>query len=132
MTQTFDKPTRRATQLLDMLLRRIERGEAPSFNSKQRRFLVRRFGDLRIALDDFGDVRQALQDRREVAVVWCVEDVQCVRPNLTDDQAWEVLQECERRHDCEYGFTWTFIEGIADGLYPAPKTRETRNQGDRP
>ena len=132
MTQTFDKPTRRATQLLDTLLRRIERGEAPKFNPWQRRFLERRLGELRIALDDLGDVCQTLHDRRQVAVIWCIEDVQGVRPDLTDDQAWEVLQECEHCHDCEFGFTWTHIETVADELYPSPPKRKSGKIGGRP
>jgi len=131
MTQTIDKPSRRATQLLDVLLRRIERGESPAFNPKQRRFLARRLADLRSAMDDFGDVRQTLQNRREVGIIWCIEDVQCVRPKLTDDQAWEVLQECERHHDCEFGFTWTFIECFADKLYPTLTKGKARDNGGR-
>ena len=72
------------------------------------------------------DVHALLSRRRQVAIIWGVEDVQGVRPHLNDDQAWEVLQECERRHDSEYGFTWTFIECIADEMFPR------RASGGRP
>jgi hypothetical protein len=58
-----------------------------------------------------------LAQRRQVAVVWSTENVQGVRPDLDDDQAWEVLQECRRLHDCELGFNWLLIETVADNLF---------------
>jgi hypothetical protein len=64
------------------------------------------------------DIHEFLARRRQVAVIWCVEDVQGVRPHLTDDQAWEVLQQCRRVHDCEVGFNWLLIETVADDLFP--------------
>ena len=67
------------------------------------------------------DIHALLEERRQVAVIWCVEDVQYVRPDLGDDQAWQVLQRCKRLHDCELGFTWLLIETVADDLFPAPE-----------
>jgi len=64
------------------------------------------------------DIHAELARRRQVAIIWSASDVQSVRPDLTDDQAWEVLQECERCHDCEFGFSWTHIESVADELFP--------------
>ena len=61
--------------------------------------------------------------QRQVAVIWCVADVQSVRPDLTEDQCWDVLQKCLDQHDSEWGFTWTFIKDIAADLFGlAPKT----------
>jgi hypothetical protein len=70
------------------------------------------------------DVHALLEQRREVTVIWCTEDVQAVRPDLTDDQAWEVLQRCSRAHDCNYGFTWDLIRFVADDLFVAPDTND--------
>jgi hypothetical protein len=69
---------------------------------------------------DFSDINiaQVLASRRQVAVTWSIEDVQGVRPDLSDDQAWDVLQEAIDKHDAEYGFTWGFIEFMADELFP--------------
>lgn len=64
------------------------------------------------------DLDHLLAKRRQVAIVWCIEDVQQNRPDLTDDQAWEVLQECRSRHDCDIGFNWEYIDIVADELYP--------------
>lgn len=66
------------------------------------------------------DIHALLANRRQVAIFWSIEDVQSVRPGLTGDQAWQVLQECERCHDCEFGFTWTLIKCVADELFPQP------------
>jgi len=66
------------------------------------------------------DVHDLLANRRHVAVIWSIEDVQNVRPDLDDDQAWEVLQACRDRHDCEWGFTWTFIEDVANEMFRKP------------
>ena len=67
------------------------------------------------------NVDQLLARRRQVAIVWSIEDVKGVRPDLDDIQAWEVLEECRDKHDCEWGFTWTFIADVADELFPRSK-----------
>ena len=64
------------------------------------------------------DIHEVLEQRRQVAVIWYTEDVQSVRPNLNESQSWEVLQECQRVHDCNVGFTWLLIEMVADDLFP--------------
>lgn len=66
------------------------------------------------------EVAQILAARRQVAVVWNIEDVQSLRPDLTDDQAWEVLQQAYDVHDCEWGFTWMHLKTVADDLFPQP------------
>jgi hypothetical protein len=40
------------------------------------------------------DIDKVLKSRRQVAVIWSTEDTREMRPDLNDDQAWEVLQEC--------------------------------------
>ena len=73
------------------------------------------------------DIHELLRARRQVAVIWSIEDVQAVRSHLSDDQSWEVLQRCVRVHDCEVGFTWMLIEAVADDMYPeAPPTNGGR------
>jgi len=77
-------------------------------------------------LDDGGmeiNVHELLAGRKQIAAIWSVEDVQQIRPDLTDDQAWEVLYEVGRKHDAEYGINWTTLECMADILFgPAPET----------
>ena len=71
-------------------------------------------------------VRQLLAKHRQIAAIWCIEDVKGIRPHLTDDQAWEVLQQVGDIHDAEYGITWTTLETVADDLFPMPTS--TRRQ----
>jgi hypothetical protein len=71
------------------------------------------------------DLDAALAEQCMVAIVWCVEDVQEVRPDLKKGQAWKVLQECSRVHDCELGFNWMLIQTVADDMFPRSR------KGDR-
>jgi hypothetical protein len=64
------------------------------------------------------DMHALLATRRQIALIWSVEDVQWVRPDLTDDQAWEVLQYAGRRHDAEIGMNWDVLHCFADLLHP--------------
>ena len=55
---------------------------------------------------------------------WSTDDVQGERPDLTDDQAREVLRLLDRQHDAEIGINWQFIRDIADMLYEEPEEDE--------
>src|SRR4051812_21567779 len=67
------------------------------------------------------DLHELLAENRRIAHVWGTEDVQSVRPDLTDDQAWQVLQTVEKHLDSTCGITWETIENTADELYdPKP------------
>jgi hypothetical protein len=69
------------------------------------------------------DLHELLAGRRKIAAIWCIEDVQAVRPDLTDDQAWEVLQDAQRKHDAMMGISWDTLEILADELFgPASET----------
>jgi hypothetical protein len=80
--------------------------------------------DERFDADSF--VHQLLARDGKIAAIWCVEDVQQLRPDLTAEQAWDVLYEVGRKHDAEYGISWTTLEIIADDLFPAPKTAKPK------
>jgi len=71
------------------------------------------------------DIDKLLEQRRLVAVMWNTEDVLNVRPDLNDDQAWEVLKECRDKHDCELGFNWNLIECVAGMLFPEPCDKQS-------
>jgi hypothetical protein len=55
---------------------------------------------------------------------WSIEDVQGERPDLTDEQAREVLAAMDRQHDAEIGINWQFIQDIADMLFDEPEDDE--------
>ena len=69
------------------------------------------------------DIHALLAARKQIAAIWSIEDVQEVRPELTDDQAWAVLQEVERGKDATLGITWETLEWAAQDLFgDAPET----------
>jgi hypothetical protein len=63
----------------------------------------------------------------KAAPIWCIDDVQGIRPDLTDEQASEVIEEVSRKHDAEYGISWTTLDCMADMLFPKTTgEKETR------
>ncbi len=69
------------------------------------------------------DIHERLAENRQIAHIWGTDDVQDVRPDLDEDQAWQVLRDVEKRLDSQYGISWGTIEIIADELFgPAPET----------
>jgi hypothetical protein len=65
-------------------------------------------------------IHEFLEANQQIALIWSVEDVQSIRPDLDREQSWEVLQACKRYHDCEHGLTWDTLSWMADHLF-SPK-----------
>lgn len=66
------------------------------------------------------DLHDLLHEHRLIAHIWSVDDVQSVRPDLNDDQAWEVLLGVEKCLDCSFGITWEIIEAAAIARFGDP------------
>ena len=71
-------------------------------------------------------IQENLSLVKEVAIFWHIEDVQSIRPDLSDEQASLVLQRLKNNHDANVGINWETIEIIADILFPEI---EIANQG---
>lgn len=56
--------------------------------------------------------------RHAMAIVWQVDDVLSVRPDLTEEQAAEVLGRVEDIHDASIGVSWYTLECCAEDLFP--------------
>lgn len=69
-----------------------------------------------------------LTSRGEIAIRWSVVDVLSVRPELSYEQAFVVLLECQDRHDPEVGFTWELIRLVAEDLYPVPASNQAKDE----
>lgn len=67
---------------------------------------------------------QMLASPDNIAIFWNIEDVQYERPHLTDEEAREVLDTAQRRHDADIGINWTVLETIADMLFDRPEEDE--------
>jgi len=76
-------------------------------------------------------VHALLAKYRKIAAIWCIEDVQHLRPELTDGQAWEVLQQVRAIHDAECGISWTTLETVAEDLFGSLPESEEVATGDR-
>lgn len=53
-----------------------------------------------------------------IAITWNIEDVQAVRPDLTDEQCEVVLKHIEDTHDATIGINWDVIRYAAAYLFP--------------
>ena len=60
-------------------------------------------------------------DPDEITIKWHVDDVLSVRPDLTKDQAREVLYELDHSHDASLGINWEVIEIVAENMFEPPK-----------
>ncbi|MBO3462859.1 hypothetical protein G4P69_30130 [Aetokthonos hydrillicola CCALA 1050] len=56
---------------------------------------------------------------RAIANPWCIEDVKLVREELTDVQAYEVLQEVIFNYDAVIGINWDVIASETEELFPS-------------
>ena len=64
-----------------------------------------------------------LREHRIVATLWSDWDVLDLRPDLTEDQAWEVLQEVEKKYPRR--ITKTALRREAKILFPRNATRQS-------
>lgn len=70
------------------------------------------------------DIHALLAERRQIALIWNIEDVQEIRPDLTANQCWQVLKDAARRHHPTIGLNWDVLSGHADMLFGAPEPDE--------
>jgi hypothetical protein len=65
------------------------------------------------------DVKEVDDDDDDhIALVWSVEDVLSVAPELTAEQAREVLYHVKRNHDADRGVNWDTLRFAAELLFP--------------
>ena len=69
-------------------------------------------------------------DRNWISIRWHIDDVKEVRPDLTDEQAREVLQQSRRQHDANIGINWEVLTIWAALLFPEPDEAEESKDGD--
>ena len=61
---------------------------------------------------------------RQIAIIWDIDDVQSIRPDLDDDEAMQVLSAVDNKHDATIGVNWDVLEFWADELYPQEDEEE--------
>ena len=71
------------------------------------------------------DIHALLDQRQQIALIWGLDDVRTLRPDLNDEQCWEVLQDVDRHKDAGLGISWFTLESAAESLFgDAPETGE--------
>jgi hypothetical protein len=70
------------------------------------------------------DIYTYLEQNRKIAAIWSTDDVQEVRPDFDTDEAWELLQEVERRCSTEFGINYPTLREIACELYSWAGTKD--------
>lgn len=134
-TNTLETRVRQAIRQLCNLPGNLEAEDDPAFSTEQVNLLEKRLYEAcsllqgedgsHLYADSTLYVHHFLAKHRQIAAIWCIEDVLSIRPDLTAEQAWEVLEEVSRKHDAEYGISWTTLQCMADILFGnAPKTDE--------
>ena len=53
-----------------------------------------------------------------IIILWHIDDVRSVRPDLTDEQCREVLRQCEDCHEEGIGISLDIIRVIAEECFP--------------
>ena len=62
-------------------------------------------------------------------ITWHPEDVQEIRPDLTNEQAQEVLWLARKFHDANVGVNWDVLSIWAEQLYPEPEDSDDEEGG---
>lgn len=129
-TDTLELRVLEAIRWLRDLPRDLKAADNPAFTAEQVSFLEKRLHELRSLLEGedraqlYRDITLYVHDllarHQQIAAIWSIEDVQSLRPDLTQDQAWEVLEYVGRKHDAEYGVSWMTLQIVADDMFPEP------------
>ncbi len=52
-----------------------------------------------------------------IAIVWHIDDVLQVRPDLSREQAFQVLKQAKDNHDANIGINWDVLTDCAESLF---------------
>jgi len=55
---------------------------------------------------------------RSIQIAWTTDDVQLARPDLTENQAWEILKAIQNENNHRIEVNWDTVGGMATWLYP--------------
>ena len=75
------------------------------------------------------DIHRWLARKHQIASVWSVKDVLSVRPDLDDQQAWEVLKAASHYHDASIGINWEVLSSHAEILFGLSPTTDDGMEG---
>lgn len=59
-----------------------------------------------------------MNQKLQISIIWTVYDVQEVRPDLSNEQALEVLRIAEQKYDPNIGLNLSLLQQYADAAFP--------------
>ena len=68
--------------------------------------------------EKYGLMRKLADELGVMIIIWSKEDVLEIRPDLTEEQAGDVLAAANHRHDATIGINWDILQFHADWLFP--------------
>jgi ribosomal protein S15P/S13E len=72
------------------------------------------------------DIHDLLAEQQAIALIWDADQLLSHYPHLTKDQAWAVLQECERNYKGVEGLCWDGIDDLINERYPDAREAKER------
>jgi hypothetical protein len=70
-------------------------------------------------VEQYHAAQSTLRTHQMIATLWSIHDVQNLRADLSDDEAWSVLQLVERRrYETDQAITSEMLRLIAEELFP--------------
>ena len=86
-------------------------------------------GEHQAILQDIKTQQEIVEDPDVMSVHWSIQDVQAERPDLSDDQARDVLAYVIDNHDANNGVNWEAINYAAYVLFgDAPEVAEKKEE----
>jgi hypothetical protein len=82
---------------------------------------IRKYHEPRLMHQVDVDIDELLAEHQAIGIVWDIQHVKDQRPELTDDQAWEVLHECQRTWERLNDPMLEAIRQVAGDLFPQLK-----------
>ena len=64
------------------------------------------------------DYGYGYNETNSIAIIWEIDDIKELRPDLTDDECMEVLGYADRKHDASLGVCWETLQCHCDHLFP--------------
>ncbi|MDZ8260590.1 hypothetical protein [Nostoc sp. ChiQUE01b] len=62
---------------------------------------------------------------KAIAIVWSIEDINAIREDLNDEQAFMVLEDAYNNYVEDSPITWKVLKFVADDLFPREEAEET-------
>ena len=59
-----------------------------------------------------------MSKNREIHITWSIKDVFEIRPDLSEEQAIEVLENIFKNHEADIGVSWDTLEFWANTMFP--------------